>query len=130
MFIRQKKNSTGSISVQVIDKSRGRYCVLKTIGSSSDKAVIKNFVVQGKQYILTLTKQSSLDLLFGDDTHFYNSERQLKEKKSTLSPEKIIDILKNIYGINLKLPQSQQTKLMLLDKTQEQKDALTLFKIA
>jgi transposase len=56
-------------------------------------------------------------------------ERQLKEKKSTLTPEKIIDILKTIYGINLKLPQSKQTKLMLLDKTQEQKDVLNLFKI-
>jgi hypothetical protein len=29
-------------------------------------------------------------------------ERQLKEKKSTLSSEKAIDILKTIYGINLK----------------------------
>jgi transposase len=56
-------------------------------------------------------------------------ERQLKEKKSTLTPEKTIDILKTIYGINLKLPQSKLTKLMLLDKTQEQKDVLTLFKI-
>lgn len=56
-------------------------------------------------------------------------ERQLKEKKSSLTPEKIIDILKTIYGINLKLPQSKLTKLMLLDKTQEQKDVLSLFKI-
>jgi transposase len=56
-------------------------------------------------------------------------ERQLKEKKSTLSSEKAIDILKTIYGINLKLPQSKQTKLMLLDKTQDQKDILILFNI-
>ena len=57
-------------------------------------------------------------------------ERQLKEKKSTLTPEKVIDILKTIYGINLQLPQSKQTKLMLLDKTQEQKDVLVLFQLA
>lgn len=56
-------------------------------------------------------------------------ERQLKGKKSTLSSEKAIDILKTIYGINLKLPQSRQTKLMLLDKSQEQKDILSLFKL-
>ena len=56
-------------------------------------------------------------------------ERQLKEKKSSLTPEKVIDILKTIYGINLHLPQSKQSKLMLLDKTQQQKDILTLFKI-
>jgi len=56
-------------------------------------------------------------------------ERQLKENISGLSPEKTIDILKTIYGINLKLPQSGQTKLMLLDKTQQQKNVLNLFKI-
>ena len=54
-------------------------------------------------------------------------ERQLKEKESKLSPEKVIDILKTIYGIYLKLPHSKQTKLMLLDKTQEQKQILALF---
>jgi hypothetical protein len=48
-------------------------------------------------------------------------ERQQKEKKSTLSSEKAIDILKTIYGINLKLPQSKQTKMMLLDKLKTKK---------
>lgn len=100
MFIRQKKNSTGSISVQVIDKSRGRYCVLKTIGSSSDKVAIKNFVAQGKQYILTLTKQSSLDLLFGDDTRFYNSVYENIESIQLLGPELVLGKLFDEIGFN------------------------------
>lgn len=54
-------------------------------------------------------------------------ERQLKEKKSHLSAEKAIDILKTIYGITLQLPQSKKYKLMLLDKTDEQKSILKLF---
>ena len=37
MFIRQKKNKSGVISIQVIDKSNGKYKLLKTIGSSSDQ---------------------------------------------------------------------------------------------
>ncbi len=55
-------------------------------------------------------------------------ERQLKNKQSDLSPEKAIDILKTIYGITIKLPQSKEQKLMLLDKTEEQKAILSLFK--
>ena len=36
MFIRKKRNKSGILSVQVIDKSSGKYKVLKTIGSSSN----------------------------------------------------------------------------------------------
>jgi transposase len=54
-------------------------------------------------------------------------ERQLKLKKSGLSAERALDILKTIFGITIKLPQSKENKLMLLDKTQEQKNLLALF---
>jgi transposase len=54
-------------------------------------------------------------------------ERQLKEKQSYLSAEKAIDILKTIYGITLQLPLSRKHKLMLLDKTEEQKSILRIF---
>lgn len=37
MFVRKKRNKSGSVSIQIIDKSYGTYRVLKTIGSSSDK---------------------------------------------------------------------------------------------
>lgn len=55
-------------------------------------------------------------------------ERQLKAKQSNLSAEKAIDILKTIYGLTIQLPQSKETKLMLLDKTNEQKAILNLFR--
>ena len=32
IFTRRKSNKTGSISIQVIDKSLGRYCVVKSFG--------------------------------------------------------------------------------------------------
>lgn len=54
-------------------------------------------------------------------------ERQLKTKGTNLSAEKTIDILKTIYGLTITLPQSKETKLMLLDKTDEQKTILKLF---
>ncbi len=54
-------------------------------------------------------------------------ERQLRNRKSDLSPEKAIEILKTIYGITIQLPQSKENKLMLLDKTKEQKALLNMF---
>ena len=54
-------------------------------------------------------------------------ERQLKTKGINLSSEKTIEILKIIYGLTITLPQSKERKLMLLDKTDEQKTILKLF---
>jgi hypothetical protein len=51
MFIRKKKNSSGVVSVQVIDKSGGKYRVVKTVGSSSDAAEIEKLYQQGKTWL-------------------------------------------------------------------------------
>ena len=51
MFVRKKKNPSGLVSVQVIDKSKGSYRVVKTIGSSSDVLTIETLYKQGKQWI-------------------------------------------------------------------------------
>ena len=51
MFVRKKNNPSGVVSVQIIDKSTGRYKVLKTIGSSSDKSRIEALYLQGKKWI-------------------------------------------------------------------------------
>ena len=51
MFIRKKPNKSGVISVQVIDKSLGRYRVIKTIGSSSEGPQITKLVQAGELWI-------------------------------------------------------------------------------
>ena len=61
MFVRKKKNKSGVISVQVIDKSSGKYKLLKTIGSSADPNKIKSLVYEGKQWIKQYTKQLEFD---------------------------------------------------------------------
>ncbi len=50
IYIR-KKSASGTISVQVIDKSSGKYKVVTTIGSSSDPDEVKNLVQKAKQWI-------------------------------------------------------------------------------
>lgn len=51
MFVRKKKNPSGVISVQVIDKSRGKYRVIKTIGSSTDANTIKELCKQADEWL-------------------------------------------------------------------------------
>jgi hypothetical protein len=49
MFVRKKPNKSGVISIQVIDKSSGKYKLIKTIGSSSDPKIVEQLYKQGKQ---------------------------------------------------------------------------------
>ena len=56
-------------------------------------------------------------------------ERQLKEKKSALSPEKVIDILKTIFNVTITLPYSKTKESRLFLPNEEQRDLLKLFQI-
>lgn len=60
MFIRQKKNKSGSTSVQLISKHRGKYRVEKTIGSSSSADGIEALIHQARHELSALSGQSGL----------------------------------------------------------------------
>ena len=60
MFIRKLKNRSGSISVQIISKSTGKYKVLKTVGTSSSEQEIIKFYYLAKQEIERLSNQPKL----------------------------------------------------------------------
>ncbi len=61
MFVRQKKNKSGVISVQVIDKSSGSYRLLKTIGSSNNTDKLKKLVLEAEQWISSKKGLQSFD---------------------------------------------------------------------
>lgn len=61
VFVRKKLNKSGLVSVQVISKNRGKYLVVKTIGSSRDPQQIKTLEAEGEHYISSLTKQSAIN---------------------------------------------------------------------
>lgn len=58
--MRKKRNKSGTTSVQIILKERGKYKVLKTIGSSNDELQIQKLVFLGKQEIERLNLQGQL----------------------------------------------------------------------
>jgi transposase len=54
MFIRKKKNRSGTTSVVVVDKSRGSFRELVTIGVSNDSSEIESLCRQGKRWNTSL----------------------------------------------------------------------------
>jgi transposase len=60
MFLRKKKNKSGSISVQIISKSGGKYKVFKTIGSARTEQEIQKLWYLGKQELERLSMQTKL----------------------------------------------------------------------
>lgn len=60
MFVRKLRNRSGSISVQIISKERGKYKVIKTIGCSFNEQEIEKLLYLGKQEIQRLSAQGGL----------------------------------------------------------------------
>ena len=60
MFLREKRNKSGSVSVQIIQKLRGKYKVLQTIGNGRSEQELTKLNYLGKQEIERLSKQPEL----------------------------------------------------------------------
>lgn len=59
MFVRKKANASGSVSVQVIDKSAG-YRVVKSVGAAHDPAEVERLMEDGKAFITRQSKQYTM----------------------------------------------------------------------
>jgi len=56
MFVRELTNRSGSVSIQVISKSRGRYKVVKTLGSATTRQEIERLTQLAEQEIERLSE--------------------------------------------------------------------------
>jgi hypothetical protein len=112
MFVRKKKNRSGSVSVQVIDKSK-TYRVVKTIGSSKYPDKISRMFEMGKLYIERQSKQYSL---FPNDQQnnaaVLDFARNIQNSQvRTIGPELIFGKI-----VILEISQNQYTKKQLKSK--------------
>lgn len=102
MFVRQKKNKSGKVSVQVIVKTHSKYQVMKTVGCSNNIFEINKFVSEAKQLIPDLSGQlplgwetdrdKSIDEYFDtfDNTHI-----------NVIGPELILGTIFDRIGFNI-----------------------------
>lgn len=95
MFVRRKKNRSGSTSVVVADKSSGTFTELKVIGIGTSEDEILTLVRQSKEWIAHYAGQQTID--FPDE-----EAEQLKREEDVMTEH----IVSNIIGTSLKSPQT------------------------
>lgn len=89
------------ISVQVIDKSSGKYKLVKTIGSSSDELELKKLVEEAQHYINTFGGQTEFDFVLADDERYVQSIYENIEQVHLLGPEIVLGKLFDQIGFNI-----------------------------
>lgn len=100
MFARQKKNKSGKISVQVIDKSRRKYKVVHTVGCSADAEQVKDMMQQAGEYIQRIKGQTQIDFILGDDRIYYQSIYDNIQQVQLLGPELVLGKIFDSIGFN------------------------------
>ncbi|MBW8381486.1 MAG: IS1634 family transposase, partial [Youngiibacter sp.] len=74
MFVRKKKNRSGSTSIVVVNKVSGRTKYIKTIGISSDEQEVERLFRQGQEYLHNIGGQKDM---------FVSYDEQLNEEYLT-----------------------------------------------
>jgi len=98
MFIRKKRNNSGSVSVQVIQKVKGQNILIKTIGCATTQQKIEKLVQEGYLEIEKITGQNNL---FLSDKDSLTEETLLNISNSnirTIGPELIFGKIYNHIG--------------------------------
>lgn len=81
MHVRLKKNRSGSISVIVVDKSRGRYKELHTVGIARDESEIEPLRQKGLEWIRRRESDLHPELdLYGEERRACESEIEMTER--------------------------------------------------
>ena len=90
VFIRRKKNKSGSSSIQIIDKSSGKYLVVATLGCVKDEEQERLLIEQAYELFPALTKQGQFDFKFSEDDVFIQQLREGFRKIHVVGPELVL----------------------------------------
>jgi transposase len=98
MFVRQKKNNSGSYSIQILVKENGRNILIKSMGSSSDEKQLAILNEKANQEIQKIKGQSSL-FLFEKDILIESFVSELSNAQiRTIGPELVFGKIYNHIG--------------------------------
>ena len=100
MFVRKKRNKSGSTSVQVIDTTGPKDRLVKTIGSSIDDLEIADLCKKGQLFIDEYHGQQKLSLAYEQDQHFFTSMTAGIQHIQMVGPELILGKLFDEIGFN------------------------------
>lgn len=100
LFVRKKKNKSGTVSIQIIDKSSGSYRVVKTIGSSENPEQIKELYHQGLELVPKLLGQTSLGFADHADRSFREALKNSIRSHKLVGPELLLGRIFKEIGFN------------------------------
>lgn len=99
MFVRKNKNRSGSVSVQVVQKIRGRVKIVKTVGVSKDLKEIHRLTKKAETMIPDLSGQGSLLPLSDKDMMIKNFLESLTNfQVQVIGPELVFGTLFDRIG--------------------------------
>ena len=100
MFLRKKRNKSGSISVQIISKFGGKYKVEKTIGSGRTEQEVQKLYFLGQQELERLSCQPKLFISETDTIIDSIFESLANASIRVVGPELIFGKIYNKIGFN------------------------------
>lgn len=112
MFIRKKKNKSGSISIQIIDKSSGKFKVVQIIGCAKDEHQQKELMQQAYELLPAFNKQSQIEFVDAEDELFLKQLQQGVKKIFVVGPELILGKIFDEIGYQ-QIPQTLFRHLVL-----------------
>ena len=100
MFVRKKKNKSGSISVQVIDTSGKTDRLLKSFGSTNDINKLKELQEQARKFISEINHQEEINFEYNEDKIFLEHFKSGLRNIQMIGPELILGKIYNQIGFN------------------------------
>ena len=100
MFARGKKNKSGIISVQIIDKSSGKYKMIETVGSSGDPETIDRLFSKARKRITVITGQDKLPFDKLSEADWIDTFVHGIERVELVGPEMLLGKFYNEIGFN------------------------------
>jgi transposase len=100
VFVRKKLNRNGTVSVQIIDKSKGKYVLYRTVGSTKNSIETEALVLQGKREILEISRQIGLPFDQKVEDEFVETFMDSIDSFFLVGPELLLGRLFDEIGFN------------------------------
>ena len=90
VFVRKKKNKSGSVSIQIVDKSSGKYKIIRILGCAKSEQQQNDLVQQAYELIAVLTQQNRIDFTYSEDELFLKQFQKSLRRVVVIGPELIL----------------------------------------
>jgi transposase len=100
MYLRRKKNASGTTSVYILEKQNGKQVLIKSMGSAREKADIARLISLARKEIERLTRQTSIEFNYDKDKQHISFVRSSIHSIRIVGTELVLVKLYNEIGFN------------------------------